>query len=182
MHKQVYSVGEYQHQLTQPQTANPMSNIESTNRPPLPARIKARRTIAAAAYDSGNDNQSPMKDTNGFLIIPGFGAYIPQGGQQPDPHVTMRSTQHTASFNVNNSSSTLPVPSAEDFYESSTVQMEQFERKVSRSAATQAAQSNKYPRVELNKLRSQQVTQDGGVKYVKKVAATTNQPFSTKNL
>lgn len=54
-----------------------MSNIESTNRPPLPVRIKARRTIAAAAYDSGNDNKSPMRDTNGFLIIPGFGAYIP---------------------------------------------------------------------------------------------------------
>jgi len=69
--------------------------------------------------------------------------------------VTIRHN-NTASFNaINNSSSTLPVPSAEDFYESPTVQLEKFERKVSRSAATQAAQSNKYPRVELNKLKSQ---------------------------
>lgn len=54
---------------------------EATNRPPLPIRIKARRTIAA--YDSGMDSNqrrdhSPMKDTNGFLIIPGFGTYMPQ--------------------------------------------------------------------------------------------------------
>jgi len=69
---------------------------------------------------------------------------------------TKHQSTHTAGFGAHaydSAISTGAVPSAEDYFESPTVEMDKFDRKVSRSVVCNAAHANKYPRVELNKLK-----------------------------
>jgi hypothetical protein len=137
-------------------------------RPPLPVKAKVRRTIAANFYNSAKES-SPSRGpnqpaNNNLVVIPGYGTYV--HSKQTDQNTTLntqaqsprRSSVPTHNNNIRPHYETvhedLTAPSAEDYFEAPLKEMDQFDRKVSKSAIQNAVHANKYPRIELQKLKA----------------------------